>query len=179
MNEYTSQPASNLLTRRSLLAGTAATFFGLTHNPTPGAGAHQSTANSSPPNTTRTNLHQEVDLQSNPARVYAVLLDAKQFAAFSHEPADIQNDPGGAFSLFAARILGRNVELVPAQRIVQAWRSAGWSPGIFSIVRFEFKEQGAKTRVILDHAGFPEGQYDNLYLGWKSHYWEPLQLFFH
>ena len=99
MNEHTSQLATSILTRRNLLASTAATFFGLTRNPTQ-ADAHQSTASSSPPNTTRTSLHQEVDLQSNPARVYAVLLDSKQFAAFSHEPADIQSDPGGAFSLF-------------------------------------------------------------------------------
>jgi len=108
----------------------------------------------------------------------AVLLDSKQFAAFSHESADIHGEPGGTFSIFGARILGCNVELVPNQRIVQAWRSAGWDPGTYSIVRFDLKEQGTQTRVLLDHTGFPVGDYDSLYSGWKSHYWDRLQLFF-
>jgi Activator of Hsp90 ATPase homolog 1-like protein len=65
--------------------------------------------------------------------------------------------------MFGARILGRNVELLANQRIDQTWHSAGWPPGVYSLVRFEIHGQGTETRVILDHAGFPEGQYDNLY----------------
>lgn len=77
--------------------------------------------------------------------------------------------------MFGGMIVGRNVELVPNQRIVQAWRPTHWDPGVYSIVRFELKAQGPGTLVVLDHTGFPEGEFDHLDLGWRSHYWEPLK----
>ncbi len=170
--------SSDLFSRRNIILGSVGALVSLAGSSAFFAQADQSTPPPPSSNNTRTSLHQEIVLKSSLTRIYSVLLDSKQFAAFSHEPADIHSEAGGAFSMFGARILGRNVELVPNQRIVQAWRSAGWAPGVYSIVRFEFKEQGAQTLVVLDHSGFPEGQYDNLYSGWKSHYWDPLQLFF-
>jgi hypothetical protein len=48
-------------------------------------------------------------------------LDSKQFTAFSGgRAAEIQSEVGGVFSVFAGHIVGRNLELVPNQRIVQA-----------------------------------------------------------
>lgn len=128
-------------------------------------------------NSTRTSLHQEVDFKAAPQRIYDVLLDSKQFSAFTGAPAQVTPDAGAAFSLFGGGILGRNVELLPAQRIVQAWRSAGWEPGVYSIVKFEFKPRGSQTTVVLDHTGFAEGRYEHLYSGWKEHYWDDLQKF--
>jgi activator of HSP90 ATPase len=122
----------------------------------------------------RTSLHQEIDYKAQPQRIYEILLDAKQFAAFTGMTAEIGPKPGGAFSLFGGMIVGRNVELVPHERIVQAWRPASWDPGIFSIVRFQLKPQDSGCKVILDHTGFPAGLYDHLSEGWKGHYWEPL-----
>jgi activator of HSP90 ATPase len=167
----------NVLTRRNLISATATALIGVRATNLL-AGSPQAASSSSSPNATRTSLHQDIDLKTTPARIYAVLLDSRQFAAFSHEPADIHGEPGGTFSMFGGRILGRNIELVPNQRIVQAWRSAGWDPGTYSIVRFDLREQGTQAHVLLDHSGFPVGDYDNLYSGWKSHYWDPLQLFF-
>ncbi|MFY9690015.1 MAG: SRPBCC family protein [Candidatus Acidiferrales bacterium] len=126
----------------------------------------------------RTSLHQEIVLTASPHRLYAVLLDSKQFATFSGAPAAIDPVPGGALSMFGGQITGRNVELVPAHRIVQAWRPASWPPGVYSIVRFEFQTQGSQTQVILDHTGFPEGKFAGLDSGWHEHYWEPLKKFF-
>ena len=84
----------------------------------------------------------------------------------------------GACALPVARIKGRNVELVPHQRIVQAWRSEGWESGVYSIVRFELKAEGTGTRLVFDHTGFPVGQADHLASGWKSNYWDLLSRFF-
>lgn len=125
----------------------------------------------------RTFLHQELELGASPQRFYEAILDSKQFAAFSGEPAEIDRNPGGAFSMFGGKIVGRNIELVPNQRIVQAWRPASWDPGVYSVVRFEIKEQGSRIRVILDHTGFPEGDFGHLDAGWPVRYWEPLRKF--
>jgi activator of HSP90 ATPase len=104
-------------------------------------------------------------------------LDSKQFGAFSGDAAEISPEAGGTFSMFGGRIVGRNIELVPNQRIVQAWREASWGPGVYSLVKFELKEQGSKTKVVLDHTGFGEGDFEHLNPGWKMRYWDPLEKF--
>ncbi len=126
-------------------------------------------------NQARTSLHQEIELKATPQRVYEILLDSKQFAAFAGMPAEIDPKPGGAVSMFGGMIVGRNVELVPNQRIVQAWRSAGWDPGVYSVVRFELKAGGPGTILVLDHTGFPQGAFDHLDPGWCMRYWDPLK----
>lgn len=121
-----------------------------------------------------TTIHQEVDFQAPPARIYRALLDAKQFGAFTRDTAQVQPRAGEAFKLFGGRIEGRNVELVPNQRIVQAWRPAEWLAGVYSIVKFELVPRDSGTRIILDHAGFTEDKWEGLSSGWQEHYWEPL-----
>lgn len=133
-------------------------------------------------------IHQEVTFKAEPARVYAALVDARLFqkvillsAAVKSgmvkptRAAEIQHEPGGAFSLFGGHISGRIIELLPNQRIVQAWRPADWAPGIYSIVRFELGKNGTGTRLVFDHTGFPMGQAEHLAAGWKGNYWEPLE----
>jgi activator of HSP90 ATPase len=122
----------------------------------------------------RTTLHYEADFNATPQRIYEVLLDSNQFAAFTGMPAVIDPREGAPFSLFGGLIGGRNVEFVPYKRIVQAWRPAHWAAGIYSIVKFEFREEGLQTRLLLDHTGFPEGESVSLDHGWKSHYLVPL-----
>ena len=121
-----------------------------------------------------TTIHQEVDFKAPAARIYEILLDAKQFSACTKDSAEIQPQAGGAFKLFGGRIEGRNVELIPNQRIVQAWRPASWPAGVYSIVRFELVARGAGARIVLDHAGFSDDKWEGLNGGWPLRYWEPL-----
>lgn len=120
-------------------------------------------------------IHQEVDFKVSPQRVYEALLDAKQFSAFSTMQAEINRELGGAFSLFGGHIIGRNVELIPNKRIVQAWRVVDWPEGVYSIARFELKEQGSGTHLNFDHTGFPEELRDHLAEGWEANYWSLLK----
>jgi len=128
-------------------------------------------------NRTRTALHQEIDLKATPQRIYEILLSSKDFAACTGMPAEIDPKEGGAFSMFGGMIVGRNIELVPSQRVIQAWRPADWPAGLYSLVRFELKPRGSETTVVLDHSSFPAGGYDHLSAGWHEHYWEPLKKF--
>jgi activator of HSP90 ATPase len=130
-------------------------------------------------NNTRTSLHQETNFSATPQRLYEVLTDAKQFAAFTGMPAEIDPKEGGAFSMFKGMIVGRNVEMIPGQRLVQAWRPTHWDAGLYSIVKFELKPQGSETMIVLDHTGFPAGEFDHLNPGWKLRYWDPLKKFLH
>ena len=168
------------VTRRRAVAGLAVALGGLLAGTkafggpppeggqeAPGARAHKNL----------TSLRQARPFQTDPSRIYKALLDAGQFATFTGQPAKMDPNEGGYFSLFGGLIVGRNVELVPDQRIVQAWRPAHWNPGIYSIVKFELKPAESKTVLVLDHKGFPEGEFDSLNQGWKLHYYDPLEKF--
>jgi activator of HSP90 ATPase len=133
-------------------------------------------------------IHQEVVFKAPAKRVYDALTDAGQFQKvqllagitgldIAGNPAVINREPGGSFALFGGYVTGRQLELVPDQRIVQAWRAGSWQPGAYSIVRFELTDQGGTTKLVFDHTGFPAGTGDHLASGWKEHYWEPLQKF--
>ena len=124
-------------------------------------------------------IHQEIDFNTSPQLLCEALLDANQFTAFSGRPAEINREVGGAFSLFGGHIIGRNVELLPNHRIVQAWRVVTWPEGVYSIAKFELKPNGSGTRLVFDHIGFPEGLHDHLAEGWESNYWMLLKQYFH
>jgi activator of HSP90 ATPase len=132
-------------------------------------------------------IHQEPIFQASRKRIYEALIDSRQFneivrlsaamrsGAIENKPGEISSEIGGSFTLFGGYIVGRHLDLVPGERIVQAWRSQSWSPGEYSIVRFALSEEGAATRIVFDHRGFPAGQSQHLAAGWKGNYWEPLE----
>jgi activator of HSP90 ATPase len=167
-------------TRRQMIAGLAVALGGLAAGPSLLAKAQPQAMKEKPAtaaNVKRTFLHQEVTFPASAQRIYGLLLDSKEFASCTGMPAEIDPTAGGAFKTFGGLIEGRNVELAPNVRIVQAWRPTHWDPGVYSIVRFEFKRQGSGTRVVLDHTGFPQGEYDHLNPGWKIRYWDPMRKF--
>jgi activator of HSP90 ATPase len=172
--------AGNATARRQMIAGVAVALGGLAASSAIWGQTTQPTMTETPStaaNQSRTSLHQEIELMASPERIYGALLDSKQFAAFTGMTATIDPAEGGAFNMFGGLVVGRNVELIAAQRIVQAWRPTHWDAGVYSIVRFELKAQGAATVLELDHTGFPEGEFDHLDSGWHARYWDPLEKF--
>jgi activator of HSP90 ATPase len=133
-------------------------------------------------------IHQESVFKASRKRVYEALTETSQFdhvvelaggknPALGNEPTQISREVGGTFVLFGGHILGRQVELMPDERIVQAWRVVDWAPGVYSIAKFELRDEGTGTRIVFDHTGFPKGLGAHLAAGWKGHYWEPLEKF--
>jgi activator of HSP90 ATPase len=124
-------------------------------------------------------LHQEVDFSVSPLRVYQYLLDEKQFSAATGAPAKIAAGDGGSFTAFGGVISGRNIELVPGRRVVQAWRVSNWEPGVYSLAKFELIARGSGTHLVLDQTGYPASDYNSLVPGWPDHYWNPMRKYFH
>ena len=171
-------------TRRQAIVGAAIAFGGLALDSTEAwAGAEEEISR------TAESIHQEAVFKAGRKRVYEVLIDTKQFdkviqlseamqsMRLGDKPTEISRELGGAFTLFGGYITGRHVELVSNERIVQAWRVGSWEPGVYSIAKFAFTEQGSGTKIVFDHTGFPKGLGEHLAEGWKSHYWEPLEKF--
>jgi uncharacterized protein YndB with AHSA1/START domain len=44
------------------------------------------------------------------------------FSAATGQPANISDREGDVFSIFGSHVQGRQIELVPGKRVVQAWR---------------------------------------------------------
>jgi activator of HSP90 ATPase len=173
-------------TRRQAIAGVAMAFAGLTLGPAKvWAGTAEEISHSAEA------IHQEPVFKASRKRVYDALTETKQFDKIielsgamksgmppgANKPTEISREEGGAFAIFGGYITGRQIELAPGVRIVQAWRVGSWDPGVYSIAKFELTEQGAGTKIVFDHTGFPGGDGEHLASGWKAHYWEPLQVF--
>ncbi len=120
-------------------------------------------------------IHQRVAFDAPADAVYAALTDSAKFAELTGAEADISADEGGSFTCFGPYVLGRNVELVPGRRIVQAWRVYNWPEGVYSILRFELEEEEGKTWLTLDQGGVPENEVKHVDGGWEKMYWEPLR----
>lgn len=121
-------------------------------------------------------IHQEVAFNATPERIYDALTNSKQFSEVTGgAPTEISTEAGGTFSCFGGMIHGRNIEVVPGKRLVQAWRVASWPEGIYSIAKFELKEEDSKTLLVFDQIGFPEAEGDHLAIGWGENYWTPLE----
>ncbi len=168
-------------TRRQIIISSAAALGGMA------LGEPRARASDDEISHTAEAIHQEVVFQATCKRVYDALVDAKQFNEVvqlsgavksgmvpANKPPEISREVGGAFTLYAAVIVGRHIEMVPGERLVQAWRVADWHPGVYSIARFELAEQDSSTKLVFDHTGFPQGMGQHLAAGWKANYWEPL-----
>lgn len=131
-------------------------------------------------------IHQEPIFAAVPKRVYDALTDAKQFQQvqllsgamkaldLTSKPAEVSLELGGPIKLFGGYISGRQLELEPGKRIVQAWRSASWPAHDYSIAKFDLVAEGTGTRIVFDHTGFPVGEAEHLAAGWKSNYWDAM-----
>jgi uncharacterized protein YndB with AHSA1/START domain len=128
-------------------------------------------------------IHQEAIIKAAPEQVYAVLTDGEKFAAATGQAARVTDREGDAFTLFSGRVEGRQIELVPGERVVQAWRFGGnhpdtWDAGVYSVVRFTLHPEGEATRFVVDHEGIPSEWVEHIASGYPTFYQGPLASYF-
>lgn len=122
-------------------------------------------------------ITQTITIRTSPEKVYEALMSADQFSEVTGAAAGISSEAGGAFSCFGGLIVGRHIELLPNERIVQAWRVDMWPEGVYSVVRLNISESGGTTTLELVHTGYPEGAAEHLEPGWHKKYWDPLKTY--
>jgi uncharacterized protein YndB with AHSA1/START domain len=128
-------------------------------------------------------IHQEAVIKASPEQIYEYLTNGEIFGAATEQPARVGDREGEPFSLFGGRVEGRQIDLVPAVRVVQAWRFGGahpdaWEPGVYSIVRFTLRPEGDATRFVIDHDGIPQEWQDHIEGGYPIFYQGPLTRYF-
>ena len=78
-------------------------------------------------------IKQKVRFKDAPKTIYGLLADSRRRSSLTGRKAAISTKVGGAFSTDNGRITGVNVDLVPAKRLVQAWRRDDFPEGVYSI----------------------------------------------
>lgn len=86
---------------------------------------------------------------------------------------------GDSHTAWDGYIMGKNVELIKNQKIVQAWGTTEFDEkdedSILTIELIEISER--KTELILTHSNIPQGQTQYMQ-GWIEHYFKPMKDFF-
>ncbi|MGH3274791.1 MAG: SRPBCC domain-containing protein [Streptosporangiaceae bacterium] len=119
-------------------------------------------------------IQQQAMIDADPAQVYAVLADAEALSALSGMSGAGGRSTGEEFSAFDGHVVGRQVELVPGERIVQAWRFPAWEPGTYAIVRFTVVPDDDRTRLVIEQHGEPADWHDHIDANWPTFYLTPL-----
>jgi hypothetical protein len=76
-------------------------------------------------------------------------------------------------------ISGRNLELVPGERIVQSWRTSEFADEHGdSVITILLQEADEGTLLTLEHSNVPDEQRSYEEAGWQENYFEPMVAYF-
>src|SRR6202034_1874924 len=93
--------------------------------------------------------------------------------------ASMSDEIGAEISAWDGYITGRNLELVPGERIVQSWRTTEFTDDhADSIVTVTLEEVDGETMLTLIHSNVPDGPTSYQRGGWQEHYFEPMITYF-
>lgn len=106
-------------------------------------------------------------LEASPADLYNALTNPTMIEIWTGETAVMCTEPGSEFSLWDGEIVGRNIEFVKDQKIVQSWFFGGESDSIVTI-KLHPDKQG--TNVEVHQTNIPDEAYENIAEGWESDY---------
>jgi hypothetical protein len=93
--------------------------------------------------------------------------------------AEMSDRVGAEVTAWDGYISGRNLELVPGQRIVQSWRTSEFTDEhADSVIIVTLENAGDGTLLTLVHQNVPDDQKSYEEDGWQSNYFEPMAAYF-
>jgi activator of HSP90 ATPase len=113
-----------------------------------------------------------------PRDLYSAWLDSDLHSAMTGGKAHVNGQVGEEFDAWDGYIHGKNLELVTDRRIVQAWRTAEFSPDeADSRLEIQLEADKGGTKLTLFHSSLPP--HGTIYeQGWEEAYFEPMREFF-
>ena len=114
-------------------------------------------------------------LSASPADIYNALTNPTMIEIWTGEPAVMSTDIESEFSLWDGEIVGRNIEFVTDQKIVQSWY---FGEDVESIVTIKLHLDKQGTNVEVHQTNIPDEAYENITEGWESDYFASLSELF-
>jgi activator of HSP90 ATPase len=110
-----------------------------------------------------------------PDALFRAIVTEDQVKAYTQSDCKIDAKVGGEFSLFGGNVVGVFQELVPHEKIKQAWRFKHWPDGHFSTVTMTIESSSGVTKLKLAQSGIPSKDVETTKNGWRSHQWERMK----
>lgn len=111
-----------------------------------------------------------IDIKAEPMDVFTALTNPFTVELWSGETAVMSAEEGFEFSLWGGDIVGKNLEVIANEKLVQEWYFEGVDSAEKSIVTFKIWPKGANSSVELRHTNIPDDAYDNIVEGWNDSY---------
>jgi activator of HSP90 ATPase len=121
-------------------------------------------------------ISQSYEIKATPAQVFEALTNPEVIQQWSGAPAKIDAQEGSEFSLFGDNIVGKNLQVVPNQKLVQDWAEKSWD--VSSKVTFTLKGNNGGTTLDILHEGVPDAAVESITGGWKDYFMGPIQKMF-
>jgi uncharacterized protein YndB with AHSA1/START domain len=111
--------------------------------------------------------------------VYEAWLDSLAHSQMTGGEASMSDETDAEVSAWDGYISGRNLHLVPGERIVQSWRTTNFSgEHEDSVITVSLEETEDGTLLTLVHSNVPDEQTSYERGGWETHYFEPMKAYF-
>jgi uncharacterized protein YndB with AHSA1/START domain len=118
-------------------------------------------------------------MPASPAEIYRAWLDSIAHSEMTGGEATMSDEVGADMSAWDGYITGRNLELVPGERIVQSWRTTEFDEEFEdSIVTILLQETEDGTLLTLQHSNVPDEHKSYEEGGWQSNYFDPMIVYF-
>ena len=112
-------------------------------------------------------------------QIYDAWLDSLAHSEMTGSKANMSNEVGADVSAWGDYITGRNLELIPGERIVQSWRTAQFlEEHEDSIITVTLEDAENGTLLTLVHSNVPDDQMSYEQGGWEQHYFGPMKKYF-
>jgi uncharacterized protein YndB with AHSA1/START domain len=111
--------------------------------------------------------------------IYDAWLDSLAHSEMTGGEAAMSDEIGAQVVAWDGYITGRNLELIPGERIVQSWRTGHFTDQHEdSIITVTLEQIADGTLLTLVHSKVPADQTHYEQGGWQEHYFEPMQEYF-
>lgn len=123
----------------------------------------------------KSDIEQTVEFNTSTHEIYELLMYEKKHTEFTGASANISREVGGEFSVWGGYATGKNVELIPDEKIVQTWRASDWPESEMSKVTFELRDKDGRCELNFSQSGVPRDFVEDIRQGWKDNYWDLMQ----
>ena len=117
-------------------------------------------------------------IKATAKQIYKSWLSTQRHSKMTGSPAYVSDKVGDTFKTWEGYITGKNIELVPYNRIVQSWRSSNFEDNeADSQIEVILTEHEGNTTLTLKHTNVPESG-EHYKKGWEESYFEPMRQYF-